>query len=638
MVDSHATPTMSARRGGSARRLVAGLAATALVAGLTVAVSAPSARAASPGFCPDGSQPYVPRDELREFAAGDAVTALTVVKGTTPEQFTGTYIGFVENGIAKDVDMPLFQFSSPTIDGTGGLKPAGIWAGASGSPVYDADGRLIGAIAYGVNSDNLPVAGITPAYAMKKIGSTAVSATTKVKLTKTNLNTTSANAAKVGGQSLTGQTLTQLKTVNFAGKAGAKENAFANRTLARTPRTAAGASLLRSRNFMAAPAASSGNAVPQPLVAGGNIAVLYGTGDLVAGSIGTVTAICDDTVWAFGHPMAFTGETSLYLANASAAMIVPDGTGLTGSYKQAQQIGAPLGMITEDRLTGVRGTIGATSGIEVAVAVQDKAGATLTTYSGDIADPEVAAAGTAYLVGTAASEQLDKYGAGTGEVTWTISYERADGRTGSFTNSQIVSDRSSFPDEIGTPPANDVAALAEQADEDVTITRIAVTLQLLSDQAESYEIGPVQGYTKGSWRDLDGARLKAGSTYTLRTTYTLLRNDRPVTSMAGATFKVTLSKSARTRGTLKVSSLRDDDACMIDDDGEISCEEFGLDLSGAWSFDDLVDMLDAQRSDKTVRGTLKYKLKKGSKTKNYTWTGPGMMTGSTTTYFTIKKK
>lgn len=634
MVDPH-TPLTRARR---VRRLAAGLAATALAASLPVAVGSPSAQAASPGFCPDNSQPYVPRDELRDFAAGDAVTALTVVKGTTPEQFTGAYIGFVENGIAKDVDMPLFQFSSPTIDGTAGLKPAGIWAGASGSPVYDADGRLIGAIAYGVNNDNLPVAGITPSYAMKKIGSTAVSTAAKVTLTKANLHTTETSVTKVAGQSLTGQTLTPLKTVTFAGKAGAKDNAFVNRTLARTPRTAAAASLLRSGNFMPAPTAASGNAVSNTLEAGGNIAVLYGTGDLVNGSIGTVTAICDETVWAFGHPVAFTGETSLYLANASAAMIVPDGTGWVGSYKQTQQIGAPIGMITEDRLAGIRGTIGATPGIDVSVKVQNKAGATLTTYSGAIADPETAAAGTAYLVGSAAKEQLDKYGAGTGEVTWTISYKRAGGETESFTNSQILSDRASFPDEIGTPPANDVWELAAQTHEDITITRIAVTLRLLSDQAESYEIGPVQRYTKGAWQELEGNRLKAGSTYTLRTTYTLLRNDRPVKTVVGTKFKVTLSKSARSAGSLKVASLRDDSACEIGDDGEVNCEEFGLDASLAWSFDELIEILDAQRSDKTVLGTLKYKLKKGSKTKNYTWTGPGEMTGSTTTSFTIKKK
>ena len=638
MVDPHPTlPSPRARRMHPAGRLAAGLAATALVTGLLAAVGAPSAQAGPPGFCSDGSQPYVPRDELRQFGTGDAVTALTVVKGTTPERFTGTYIGFVENGIAKDVDMPLFQFSSPTIDGTDGLKAAGIWAGASGSPVYDADGQLIGAIAYGMNSDNLPVAGVTPAYAMKKIGSTAVAARTKVQLTNSNLRTTSAKATTVAGESLSGHSLSQLKTVTFAGKAGAKNNAFANRTLARTPRTADAASLLRSRSFMAAPTVTSSNAVPEPLVAGGNIAVLYGTGDLVSGSIGTVTAICDDTVWAFGHPMAFTGETSLYMANASAAMIVPDGTGLVGSYKQTQQIGQPIGMITQDRLAGIRGTIGATPGIDISVAVQDKAGTTLTTYTGGIADPQVASAGTAYLVGTAAKEQLDKYGAGTGEVTWTIDYERDGGETGSVSNSQLVSDRSAFPDEIGTPPANDVWELVDQTYEDITITRIAVTLRLISDQAESYEVGPIQRYTKGAWRPLEGNKLKAGSTYTLRTVYTLMRNDRPVKTVAGTKFKVTLAKSARTRGTITAESANEE-ACFLDDDGEVVCEEFGLSGLLASSFDELVALLEEPNSETTVLGKLSYKLKKGSKTRYYTWEGPGLMTGSTTTSFTIKKK
>lgn len=98
-----------------------------------------------------------------------------------------------------------------------------------------------------------------------------------------------------------------------------------------------------------------------------------------------------------------------------------------------------------------------------------------------------------------------------------------------------------------------------------------------------------------------------------------------------------LAKSARSKGTLKVSSLRGEDACSVAKNGEVTCVEFGLPTELASNFDELVALLDSQRSDKAVLGTLNYKLTKGSKTKNYSWTGPGRMTGLTTASFTIKK-
>ncbi len=44
----------------------------------------------------------------------------------------------------------------------------GIWFGMSGSPVYDADGHLVGAVAYGLAGAS-PIAGITPAAEMRKL-------------------------------------------------------------------------------------------------------------------------------------------------------------------------------------------------------------------------------------------------------------------------------------------------------------------------------------------------------------------------------------------------------------------------------------------------------------------------------------
>ncbi len=98
--------------------------------------------------------PAFPIDDLQR---GDAVTGLTVSQGTVPQGFTGSIIGVLDGGIAPNVDMILADLSSPEIDRVGG-----IWAGMSGSPVYAANGDLIGAVAYGLTWGSSPVAGITP--------------------------------------------------------------------------------------------------------------------------------------------------------------------------------------------------------------------------------------------------------------------------------------------------------------------------------------------------------------------------------------------------------------------------------------------------------------------------------------------
>lgn len=112
---------------------------------------------------------------IAELTDGQPVNGLTVSKGTTPEPFTGEVIGVLEDGIAAGVDMVMMRLTSSEIDRVGG-----IWAGMSGSPVYAEDGRLIGAVAYGL-AGTTPVAGITPYEEMQEyVGATASSSSVSV--------------------------------------------------------------------------------------------------------------------------------------------------------------------------------------------------------------------------------------------------------------------------------------------------------------------------------------------------------------------------------------------------------------------------------------------------------------------------
>lgn len=270
--------------------------------------------------------------------------------------------------------------------------------------------------------------------------------------------------------------------------------------------------------------------------------------------------------------------------------------------------------------------------------VQNPKGVQVDKYVATVAYPDSAAAATAELVGTAAMEQLDQYSSGTGKVSWTISYKRANGKTGTLSNSQVVDDRYYFPDEIGTPPADDVWAISQQVHEKVTFTGVTVTLKLLSSDAVNYRVSKVQRLSGNTWVNLAGSSLKAGTKYSLRPVYQVVRNDRVDGTAAGAKFRVTLPASARTKGSVKLTGATSFDPCQADENGETMCDEWDDEFSDPTnSFDELIALLRTKQSDATLITKLTYKVKKGSKSRNFTLTGPGSLSGTTTAGFTIKK-
>ncbi len=613
-----------------------GAGALLLTAALSLGMMAAAtpARAAAPAyFCDDNTQPYVPVSEVEGWKPGHAVTGKTVISGTDPTGFTGEYIGHIADFLGKGKDVLLFKFSSPTIDGTNGLKAAGIWQGMSGSPVYDGDGRLIGAVAYSFSPDNLPIAGVTPAEYMKNIGTTAVSHPRSGVLTAANLRV-SAAGARIARIPLENTTLSQVKTVRMAGPAVDGMNKFTNRFLARTPRTSKAASFLRSGGFAPAP---KQNSATKPLVAGGNLVASLVSGDLSLSATGTVTAICGSTVWALGHPLLFDGKTTVLFSNASAAMIIPDATGIEGSYKAITQIYAPAGVLTQDRLAGVRGTLGATAGFPLTVNVRNSQDKPVDSYRATVAYPDFASPATAELVLRAAIQQLDQYGAGTGSLRWSIRYQRANGKEGQLVNSQVVSDRSFFPDELGTPPAEDVAAITQQSYEKVTITGITVTARLLSADAVAYRLAKVQRLSGKKWVNLSASKLKAGTSYKLRPVFQVLTNNVPTGTQPGSPFSIRLSKNARAKGSVKLLAASATTACVPDKNGDPDCDDWSSVLDKAKNFDQLIALLKVQPSNAAIVGVLSYKLTKGSSQRMLSLKGPGVVTGSTGASFTTTK-
>jgi hypothetical protein len=135
------------------RGAAAFVASLTLLGGAASVVTTPAS--AEPGNC-DTTFPMAGFDALVD----QPVTTRTVVRGTEPQAFTGTVLGKIDGGIAPGVDMIMVDFSS--MAGDTAIDENGIWAGMSGSPVYTADGELLGAVAYGLAWGPSPIAGVTP--------------------------------------------------------------------------------------------------------------------------------------------------------------------------------------------------------------------------------------------------------------------------------------------------------------------------------------------------------------------------------------------------------------------------------------------------------------------------------------------
>src|SRR5690606_18802530 len=139
-----------------------------------------------------------------------------------------------------------------------------------------------------------------------------------------------------------------------------------------------------------APAASA--TPPERPVPGGNVAASLSYGDVSYVGTGTVTAVCGDEVIGFGHPMNFSGPTTLTMHNADAIYVQEDTTG--APFKVANP-SAPVGTIDQDRNAGILGPIGptpATTPITSTVSMRDgskaRTGRSFATFlpaMGDIA-------------------------------------------------------------------------------------------------------------------------------------------------------------------------------------------------------------------------------------------------------------
>jgi hypothetical protein len=383
-----------------ARMLASAAAVTGLCLSAAAVVQAPS-QAAS-GTC-DTAYP------VSELTSGQAVNGLTVSSGTTPEAFTGEVLGVLQDGIEPGVDMIMMRLTSPEIDRVGG-----IWEGMSGSPVYASDGRLIGAVAYGLAYGTTPVAGITPYEDMQQYAGTPP-APLRVKVPTSAARTIARSTDVTAAQA--DQGFAELKVPT--GIAGLSPQVLARDT---------GRPYLDPHAYAVGRAGAAQSPGIDEMIAGGNLVATLSTGDVLQGAIGTVTSVCNNTVVGFGHPLNFVGRSTYGMAGADTLYIQEDP--IYVPFKVAN-IGDLVGTVQQDRMTGIAGVIGLdppSLPITSTVTYTPDGGTARSRTGHSDVQLQDAAAGTAnYELILNHQAELDAYQPGSEDQSWTVRGHTASG-------------------------------------------------------------------------------------------------------------------------------------------------------------------------------------------------------------------
>jgi len=389
----------------------------------------------------------------------------------------------------------------------------------SSSPVYAADGRLVGAVAYGLTFGSSPIAGITPAEEMYNLldgGGASSAVAGKVDLPPAVedriIATGAATEAEVAGG------LSQLAVpLGISGLPSARVDDI----------TRLGHQIRGTKVFAAGTA--SGKLVPAPLVAGGNVAAALSYGDLSAMGIGTVTAVCGDEALLFGHPFDFTGKTSLTAHRATALFVQPDNLGVP--FKVANP-GGIVGTVDEDRLAGLHTTVGVVPDVGTIKSTFSAVGGLSRTSSTRVAAPGFLPTAAAYHILFNLDRVNDRIGPGTATLDWVARGTRANGDPWTLRVHDMVA--SEF--DAAFLPADEVWFALERLHgnpwEEITIDRVG----LEGVTTDTYKDGTIVGIQmlmpSGRWRNVDAdhrLQLVAGTDVYMRAVLRAFRSTRTST-------------------------------------------------------------------------------------------------------------
>lgn len=296
----------------------------------------------APPACPDA----VPLDGV---AQGDTGTGYTVVSGTEPTPFDAEVVRVVEDWVGPDQDVIIVELSGEAFD-QAGVDEA--WFGMSGSPVYTDDGRLLGAVAWGIAGGG-SVVGLTPGEDVRDLAdkdpAPAATATTQ----SASAEQLSADDRQAVAEA-TGTDPAQVDAEPLPSPLFVDGIDAEHRKALRHRIDHHGLPFAVGR----APATSPDTTITDDAVdavrPGGNFADRRAHGDVSVYGVNTTTVVCDGHAVGVGHPVSFAGEEDV---GASLADTLAVTDGLPGPMRMAA-LADPVGRIDQDRFAGLRALLG----------------------------------------------------------------------------------------------------------------------------------------------------------------------------------------------------------------------------------------------------------------------------------------
>jgi hypothetical protein len=300
---------------------------------------------------------FFPLAEVKEGMRG---TARTVFRGSASEEFNVEILGVVPGAIGPKHDLIIGRLSG------GGADRTAVFAGMSGSPVY-IDGRLVGAISYSFPFSKEPICGITPIEqiisifeqkAASKSTANEPRAFSFAELAATSWKPSFPNGSMVQSAILAsgnpalgvvaGQMFQPIATpVSFSGFSQETLNLFAPQ-------------LMQVGLLPVSSVGGAANLLPMKkadettLQGGSSVSFQLTRGDYSLAASGTVTFRDGEKVYAFGHPFLNLGTSDMPMSESHVVIVIPS---LNNSFKLAVP-DAMVGSMTQDRQTGVFGTLG----------------------------------------------------------------------------------------------------------------------------------------------------------------------------------------------------------------------------------------------------------------------------------------
>jgi hypothetical protein len=443
---------------------VLGMALSAAAPAASVTSSVVPAQAAASSSC--APPPVFPVADLRP---GMNATGYTVLKGRTVSSFRVNILGVQPDGIAPGIDFILVKV------------PIGIAAGFSGSPVY-LNGKLVGAVSYGLDSTDSTIGGLTPAAAMEAVlgypraGAAAAArpllhaprTVTLAPSMRRAAATAGAAAAPVAAQHL----VTPVAVSGLNDRAMTRLDGILQRQHLPVALYRAGSA-----------GATTTSRSSQPLTKGSSFAAAVSYGDITLAGIGTTTLTCGDEAMAFGHPFLFEGSQHMGMSAADVLTVVPS---TFGAYKVAN-VAELHGTVDQDRLAGIRGIHGLMPSLVPVTSTVDNLDLNrLRNGRSDVVRQDYLPLVSSFHLISNTDVTFDRVGSGSAALTFTVQGTRASGEPFTLTRTNAWYS----PDDISVASSTElpsfVNAIVTNPFEPVTVTSVhaasTVTQANLTDE------------------------------------------------------------------------------------------------------------------------------------------------------------